>query len=84
MVRSETGFICCLKHRATRDGDAVGGSRSTRNRSRLTGEKKWLYAAVDTDSKLLLEIDVFSRRGTDPAAFTRTAFSCSPPEIFDF
>ena len=30
--------------------------------------KKWLYAAIDTDSKLLLEIDVFNRRGTDPAA----------------
>jgi transposase-like protein len=34
----------------------------------VDGEKKWLYAAIDTDSKLLLEIDVFSRRGTDPAA----------------
>ncbi|GGN94886.1 hypothetical protein GCM10009030_21680 [Haloarcula pellucida] len=34
----------------------------------VDGEKKWLYAAVDTDSKLLLEIDVFSRRGTDPVA----------------
>jgi transposase-like protein len=34
----------------------------------VDGEKKWLYAAIDTDSKLLLEVDVFSRRGTDPAA----------------
>jgi len=34
----------------------------------VDGEKKWLYAAVDTESKLLLEVDVFSRRGTDPAA----------------
>jgi transposase-like protein len=34
----------------------------------VDGEKKWLYAAIDTDSKLLLEIDVFSRRGTDSAA----------------
>jgi transposase-like protein len=34
----------------------------------VDGEKKWLYAAVDVDSKLLLEVDVFSRRGTDPAA----------------
>ncbi|WP_252698660.1 IS6 family transposase [Natronosalvus vescus] len=34
----------------------------------VDGEKKWLYAAIDTKSKLLLEIDVFSRRGTDPAA----------------
>ena len=37
----------------------------------VDGEKKWLYAAIDTDSKLLLEIDVFSRRGIGPAAFTR-------------
>jgi len=34
----------------------------------IDGEKKWLYAAIDTESKLLLEVDVFSRRGTDPAA----------------
>jgi putative transposase len=27
-----------------------------------------VYAAIDTDSKLLLEVDVYSRRGTDPAA----------------
>ena len=41
----------------------------------VDGEEKWLYAAIDTDSKLLLEIDVFSRRGTDPAAFTRAKLS---------
>ena len=34
----------------------------------VDGETKWLYAAIDTDSKLLLEVDVYSRRGTDPAA----------------
>jgi transposase-like protein len=34
----------------------------------VDGEEKWVYAAIDTDSKLLLEIDVVSRRGTDPAA----------------
>ena len=34
----------------------------------VDGEEKWLYAAIDTASKLLLEIDVYSRRGTDPAA----------------
>ena len=50
----------------------------------VDGEEKWLYAAIDTESKLLLEIDVYSRRGTDPAAFTRTPFSCSPSEIEDF
>jgi transposase-like protein len=30
----------------------------------VDGEKKWLYAPIDTDSKLLLNIDVYSRRGT--------------------
>jgi len=35
---------------------------------KVDGEKKWLYAAIDTDAKLLLKVDVFSRRGTDPAA----------------
>jgi transposase-like protein len=41
----------------------------------VDGEEKWLYATIDTDSKLLLEIDVFSRHGTDPAAFTRAKLS---------
>src|SRR6056297_1235532 len=35
---------------------------------KVDGEKKWLFAAIDTDSKLLLKVDVYSRRGTDPAA----------------
>jgi transposase-like protein len=39
-----------------------------RNKLRLTAKKKWLYAAIDIESRLLLEIDAFSRRGTDPAA----------------
>src|SRR6056297_4194463 len=34
----------------------------------VDGEKKWLYAAIDTESKLMLDIDVYSRRGIDPAA----------------
>jgi transposase-like protein len=34
----------------------------------VDGEDKWLYAAVDTESKLLLEIDVYSCCGTDLAA----------------
>jgi len=42
-------------------------------------EKHWLYAAIDTDSKLLLEIDVYSRRGTDPIA----AFLHRPSEKHD-
>ncbi len=50
----------------------------------VDGEKKWVYAAVDTESKLPLEIDLSSRRETDPAAFTRMQFSYSPSEIADF
>ena|SRR5699024_6436217 len=50
----------------------------------VDGEKKWLYAAIDTESKLLLEVEVFSRRGTDPAAFTRAKLSCSTSERFAF
>jgi len=34
----------------------------------VDGEKKWLYAAIDIESRLLLEVDVYSRRGRDPAA----------------
>jgi len=34
----------------------------------VEGEAKWLYAAIDTESKCILEVDVYSRRGTDPAA----------------
>lgn len=42
----------------------------------VDGEAKWLYATIDTESKLLLDIDVYSRRGTDPRAFTRATLSC--------
>ena len=31
-------------------------------------EWRWCYAAIDLDSMLVLDIEVFSRRGTDPAA----------------
>jgi transposase-like protein len=45
-------------------------SRVAVNEKRIDvdGEEKWLYAAIDTESKLLLEVEVFSRRGTDTAA----------------
>ena len=35
---------------------------------RVNGDWRWLYAAIDVDSKLVLGADVFGRRGTDPAA----------------
>ena len=31
-------------------------------------EWRWWYAAIDLDSMLVLDVEVFSRRGTDPAA----------------
>ena len=34
---------------------------------RINGDLSWVYAAIDLDSKLLLGIDLFDRRGTDPA-----------------
>lgn len=34
----------------------------------VDGETKWLYAAIDVESKVLLEVDLYSRRGTDPVA----------------
>ena len=62
--RSETGRTRFRKPRLTRR------RRVTVDEKQITvdGETKWLYAAIDTDSKLLLEVDVFSRRGTDPAS----------------
>jgi putative transposase len=32
------------------------------------GEWSWLYAAIDIDTKLILDIVLFGRHGTDPAA----------------
>jgi len=46
---------------------------------KVDGDKKWLYAAIDTESKLLLEVDVYSRRATVPA----TAFRNRPIEKHD-
>ena len=35
---------------------------------KINGEWSWLYAAIDLDTKLLLDIQLFKRHGTDPAA----------------
>ncbi len=35
---------------------------------RVNGQWRWLYAAIEAESKLVLDADVFSWRGTDPAA----------------
>lgn len=35
---------------------------------KINGEWSWLYAAIDIDTKLLLDVQLFKRHGTDPAA----------------
>jgi putative transposase len=35
---------------------------------RINGEWYWLYAAMDTETKLILDVALFARHGTDPAA----------------
>ena len=35
---------------------------------KINGEWSWLYAAIDLDTKLILDVSLFGRHGTDPAA----------------
>jgi len=35
---------------------------------KINGEQSWLYAAIDVDTKLILDVALFGRHGTDPAA----------------
>ncbi|QCW05090.1 IS6 family transposase (plasmid) [Natrinema pallidum] len=35
---------------------------------KINGEWSWLYAAIDTETKLILDIALFGQHGTDPAA----------------
>jgi putative transposase len=35
---------------------------------KINGDWSWVYAAIDLDSRLILDAAVFGRRGTDPAA----------------
>ncbi|WP_222912843.1 IS6 family transposase [Natrinema sp. SYSU A 869] len=35
---------------------------------KINGDWSWVYAAIDLDSRLILDVAVFGRRGTDPAA----------------
>ena len=34
---------------------------------KINGEWSWLYVAIDTDTKLILDVQLFGRHGTDPA-----------------
>jgi len=35
---------------------------------KINGEWSWLYAAIDIETKLILDVELFGRYGTDPAA----------------
>ncbi len=35
---------------------------------KINGELCWVYAAIDLESKLILDAELFGRHGTDPAA----------------
>jgi putative transposase len=35
---------------------------------KINGEWSWLYAAIDLDIKVILDVALFGRRGIDPAA----------------
>jgi putative transposase len=35
---------------------------------KINGDWPWVYAAIDLGSRLILDVSVFGRRGTDPAA----------------
>ena len=35
---------------------------------KINGELSWLYAAIDIETKLILDVQLFGRHGTDPAA----------------
>ncbi|ADQ68948.1 IS6-like element ISHbo1 family transposase [Halogeometricum borinquense] len=35
---------------------------------KINGEWSWLYAAIDIETKLILDVELFGRHGTDPAA----------------
>jgi putative transposase len=35
---------------------------------KINGEWSWVYAAIDIETKLLLDVALFGQRGTDPAA----------------
>ena len=35
---------------------------------KINGELSWLYAAIDIETKLILDVPLFGKHGTDPAA----------------
>jgi len=55
---------------AQSDPPTAAPSRVAVDETRIEGdgERKWLYAAIDPESKFLVEIDVYSRCGIGPAA----------------
>ncbi|EMA05353.1 transposase [Haloferax mediterranei ATCC 33500] len=41
---------------------------------KINGKWSWLYAAIDPDTKVILDVALFKRHGTDPAAAFLTGF----------
>jgi putative transposase len=35
---------------------------------KINGDWSWAYAAIDLESRLILDVEVYGRRGIDPAA----------------
>jgi transposase-like protein len=77
--RSGTGLTNSRRPRATRRRRSRRRVAADEKHIEVDGEEKWLYAAIDVESKLLLEVDVNSHRETDPAA----AFLESLAELHD-
>jgi transposase-like protein len=48
----------------------------------VDGETKWLYAAIDIESRLLLEIDVFSRPQNASPSGVRTRHSSNSHNFY--
>jgi len=65
--------ICQWVHRV---GDSVGDPPTAKpsrvavdeTTIKINDEWSWLYAAIDLDTKLILDVELFGRHGTDPAA----------------
>ncbi|ELZ79644.1 transposase [Haloferax larsenii JCM 13917] len=60
-------------HRLTDSGHNPPEAKSKRvavdeTAVKINGEWSWLYAAIDIETKLILDVELFGRHGTDPAA----------------
>lgn len=68
MERFGTGYIGWLTASVTRRRQRRRRVAVDETAVRVNGELSWVYAAIDLDTKVLLDIAVFGRRGTNPTA----------------